>query len=218
MKRNSATKVAGVMAALTLATSCFAGGTLAKYVTSATGGDQARVAKFGVEITANGDAFATSYNGEGLNASSVTVKSDNDKLVAPGTSGSVTAATISGTPEVMVEVDRSAEVTLAGWEIDASDYYCPLTVSVDGTDVYGMNYTSMSEFEQAIEDTISKTQTYAPGTDLSTVSADMPTVSWKWAFEGSDGKQTDEKDTKLGNLSSAPTIQMNITTSVTQVD
>ena len=50
-----------LMLALVLITSCFVGGTFAKYVTSGSGTDSARVAKFGVTVTANGDVFAKEY-------------------------------------------------------------------------------------------------------------------------------------------------------------
>lgn len=57
-KTGKTMRVAGLLLALVLVTSCFVGGTFAKYVTSGTGTDSARVAKFGVEITANGTMFA----------------------------------------------------------------------------------------------------------------------------------------------------------------
>ena len=57
-------RVAGLLLALVLVTSCFVGGTFAKYVTSGGGTDHARVAKFGVTVKATGNdtMFATQYD------------------------------------------------------------------------------------------------------------------------------------------------------------
>lgn len=52
-------RVAGLLLALVLVTSCFVGGTFAKYVTSGHGNDSARAAKWGVVVNVEGDsAFA----------------------------------------------------------------------------------------------------------------------------------------------------------------
>ena len=52
-RKNHTLKLAGILLALVLVTSCFVGGTFAKYVTEGTGSDSARVAKFGVTVTAD---------------------------------------------------------------------------------------------------------------------------------------------------------------------
>lgn len=105
-------RVAGLLLALVLVTSCFVCGTFAKYVTSGTGSDSARVAKFGVEITANGTMFAKEYatddgTVEATIAKSV-VSSDDKNLVAPGTKGDMVSMTMTGTPEVAVNVKCEA--------------------------------------------------------------------------------------------------------------
>ena len=83
-------RVAGLLLALVLVTSCFVGGTFAKYVTSGDSTDSARVAKFGVTVKANGTVFAEEY--EDPAEKTVTVKSvgamtvggkDYKNLVAP---------------------------------------------------------------------------------------------------------------------------------------
>ena len=62
LKKNWMLRAAVLMLALVLITSCFVGGTFAKYVTSGIGGDVARVAKFGVTVTAtNNSMFKTTY-------------------------------------------------------------------------------------------------------------------------------------------------------------
>ena len=53
LKKNWTLRAAVLMLALVLITSCFVGGTFAKYVTSDNAADLARVAKWGVSITAH---------------------------------------------------------------------------------------------------------------------------------------------------------------------
>ena len=133
MKKNWTMRVALLIVALTLITSCFVGGTFAKYVTGASYEDTARVAKFGVLLTIDGDSgFAdkyatddTTYTGEYSVISAVV----NEKVVAPGTPAGLKTETsetevsqdnnraeatdenkaltfgISGTPEVAVRIN-----------------------------------------------------------------------------------------------------------------
>ena len=61
-KTGKTMRVAGLLLALVLVTSCFVGGTFAKYVTYGGGQDHARVAKFGVKVEATGDVFAKEYD------------------------------------------------------------------------------------------------------------------------------------------------------------
>lgn len=61
-KKHWTLRAAGLLFALVLITSCFVGGTFAKYVTSKSASDIARVARFGVKITAEDHtAFKTTY-------------------------------------------------------------------------------------------------------------------------------------------------------------
>ena len=83
-RKNHTLKLAGILLALVLVTSCFVGGTFAKYVTTGTGSDSARVAKFGVTVTANGTMFAKEYdtgteNVKGTIAKSVVSDGTDDK-------------------------------------------------------------------------------------------------------------------------------------------
>ena len=78
MKKNKAMRLGSVMLVLALLTTCAMSGTFAKYVTSVSGTDQARVAYWGLNsgssLTLN--LFSKTYD------SSVT---GSDKVVAPGT-------------------------------------------------------------------------------------------------------------------------------------
>ena len=205
MKKNRMMRVASALLVAVLLTTCAISGTFAKYVTSKESTDTARVAKFGVDLGVTVDgAFATEYDadvtvtdkdGAAIAKTVVASSTDQDNLVAPGTKGDLMAsATIAGTPEVAVNVKQEATLVLTGWEVNGT-YYCPLVITVDGTKFYGMDYTSAAEFIAAVEAALDSDVNYAPNTDLT----ESHSVTWAWAFEGTDGKQTDELDTALGN-------------------
>ena len=108
MKKNRFLKVACAMVILCLITTCAVSTTFAKYTTGGSASDEARVAKWGVEVTMDADpAFANEYS---KTTNVITVKSDNgdEVVVAPGTSSSEVAGglkfAITGTPEVAVDI------------------------------------------------------------------------------------------------------------------
>lgn len=108
MKKTNSMRVAVAMLALTLITSCFVGGTFAKYTTSASGVDSARVAKFGVVIDASKSAFLDKYETTDTEyTGQYTVQSAEvgENVVAPGTKGEIDLFSITGTPEVAVRID-----------------------------------------------------------------------------------------------------------------
>lgn len=226
-KKNTVFKLAGLLLVLVLVTSCFVGGTFAKYTTAATGSDSARVAKFGVAVTANGETFKTAYakddNTATITGNSV-VSSDDDKLVAPGTKGNMVSMTLSGKPEVAVKVTYKADVSITGnWvKNDSNDFYCPLTVKVNDTEIKGTEQTSANAFETAIKNAIDGySKEYDANTDLSGEGEDSVKVSWSWAF--STDEEGDTADTYLGDkaatdVSKAGKISLGITTTVTQID
>lgn len=109
MKKNKMMRLASAMMVLTLMSTSVISGTFAKYVTSDSATDTARVAKWGVTVTQTGDkeVFSTVYDDN----SNPTVASTVDKLVAPGTKNDTGLTfTINGTPEVKCRI----EVELAG--------------------------------------------------------------------------------------------------------
>lgn len=237
-KTGKTMRVAGLLLALVLVTSCFVGGTFAKYVTSGRGDDSARVAKFGVKITANGATFAREYATDdksvsGTIAQSV-VSSDDRKLVAPGTKGNMVSMTLTGTPEVAVRVQYTATLTLNGNWKDADDkFYCPLqfkipTYSAEDHDwvnvvVDGTKFDNAEALRREVENRINAfSATYEAGTPLNSLTAEnlkVPSVSWEWPFHHDDA--SDIKDTYLGDQAAegkAAEIQLTVVTTVTQVD
>lgn len=225
MKKTGFMRAALLLLVLTLITSCFVGGTFAKYTTSASGTDTARVAKFGVQIRANGGTFAKEYATDDTGVVGTIAKSvvsTNKKVVAPGTRGDMAKMTLSGTPEVAVRVGYTAHVTVSDWIVDGV-FYCPITIKVNGKDgnlvIHGLDYTDAGQFARAVENEIAAfSANYAAGTDLSTAGVTAPEVSWEWVYEANDGLQNNEMDTALGNAATPATITLEIETTVTQID
>ena len=234
-RKNHTLKLAGILLALVLVTSCFVGGTFAKYVTKGTGSDSARVAKFGVTVAANGSTFAEEYATDdgtvvGTIAKSVVSSQNKVKVVAPGTKGDMASMTLSGSPEVAVKVTYKATVNLGDKWVANGEYYCPLVITVNGDDINGLDYKTANDFATAVEAKINGyTKNYVANTNFGGDQAeeyknDSLKVSWKWNFEATNfakGNQTDEKDTILGNAAAegnAATIDLEVVTTVTQID
>lgn len=129
MRKNKAMRAAGGMLIATLLSTSIVSGTYAKYVTSDSGSDTARVAKFGVVVTADGNLFADTYkrtsntpgaSGDSTGANVLSVVSSAitgattdhngvdgiNKVVAPGTKNDEGLTfTVTGKPEVAVKVE-----------------------------------------------------------------------------------------------------------------
>lgn len=240
MRKNKMMRAASGILVATLMTTSIISGTFAKYTTSASASDDARVAKFGVVVTANGTMFADEYAKDDTSvaltaANSVSTSGGaGDAVIAPGTKGTLANATLSGKPEVAVHVDYAPTLTLTGWKDKANTgEYCPIVFTV-GTKTYGLtgmkdsNGTvvtnasdTVAKLKTAVEDAIKAySKDYAPNTDLSGINADYVKVSWEWAFD----KNNDEEDTALGDkaadtdTTNDSTVKLEIKTTVTQID
>jgi hypothetical protein len=117
MKKNKAMRLASMLFVLTLLTTCVISGTFAKYTTKDSASDTARVAKWGVNVTATGGLFSKNYLTStntkaaddattGISVQSSTADgADGKNLVAPGTKNDTGLTfSITGTPEVAVNV------------------------------------------------------------------------------------------------------------------
>ena len=219
MKKTKFMRAALLLLVLTLITSCFVGGTFAKYTTSSSGSDKARVAKWGVTVAPEGATFKNMYDSD---TSATVVGESSAKVVAPGTKGDMVKMTLRGKPEVKVKVTYNGEVSLNGWTIgDNNEFYCPLIIKINGTAVDTSKATDAALFVKAINDAIDGySKEYKAGDELDKKNDDSLAIAWEWPFANTDSstKQTDEKDTALGNLTTAPTITVKVTTTVTQVD
>jgi len=230
MKKNKFLRLASFMLIACLATCCAVGGTFAKYTTSGSATDSARVAKWGIvlEIEGNGAAFSTT---EGT-APNYTVKSsDTVKVVAPGTEGKLASYKFTGTPEVALNLKAVIDFELGDkWSVGGT-YYCPLVITVGTEEIKGMTFASVDLFEQAVEDEIAKlifgeavvddpdgtyAKDYVAGATLNQVGTAVE-INWAWDFYTSD--ENDVKDTALGDAAAAgnaPTINFSLVVTATQ--
>lgn len=133
MKKNKMLRLASALLILTLLTTSIIGGTFAKYVTTESGSDTARVAKFGVVATVSGDLFGSTYaavdNGNTIisysqNGGTVSANTEGVKVVAPGTENKAgLKLSAKGTPEVSTTVKfAQADSTNSDIYLKAGDY------------------------------------------------------------------------------------------------
>lgn len=246
-KKHWTLRAAGLLFALVLITSCFVGGTFAKYVTTGGGHESARVAKFGVTMSvANDKAFKQTYDTDNASISGTISKSveysgnGDENLVAPGTKGSEPVVlSIKGTPEVAVNVKIAAEghdVFLKAGE------YLDLTTAADSdkftlaTDYHPITYTLTKNgaatpvvkgnLNDIVDYLNKRSGNYPAKTDLTSAIGEYE-LSWEWKFEGGN----DQADTLLGTLAASgpnslgvnlenysPQVLLTLTATVTQID
>lgn len=240
MKKNVMMRLACFLLVAVLISTSAISGTYAKYVTKGSATDTARVAKFGVQVSANFDSlFTQGYEEAKLTSTDdygiASVWADTAVgVVAPGTTGALADFTISGQPEVDVLVSYKATVDLTGqWFDETGDFYCPLSIVIDHADeapivLSGLDYADADAFEKAIYDNVNTlTKKYEAGQNLYEARDDLD-ITWNWAFEGDPAaglvnKQTDVSDTFLGNWilnypTEAPFISVTVECTVTQID
>lgn len=225
MKKNKILRLASVMLMLCLITTCAISGTFAKYTTSGTATDSARVAKWGVtiDVSAQDALFATEYkNEEKIGTTDVgnglSVQATED-LVAPGTTGALVIK-LAGTPEVAVKVTYSATLELGeNWKGENGEFYCPIVFNINGTEIkQDATNDTAEKLENAVKTAIDAyTKDYAVGTNLSTVADAAPSISWTWAIGSASAD-----DTALGNAAAAgtaiPEIELSVDVTVTQIN
>lgn len=232
MKKTKFMRAALLLLVLTLITSCFVGGTFAKYTTSTTGSDSARVAYWGFDQGASTtiDLFDTTYtsdNGDTVKSSSA---DNNVNVIAPGTSKTSTFAfgytnnTAESITAPEVKYNFKVDVTTTGTttKLDANPSF-KWTLQ-KGTDT-AIKYQKLDELVAAIKylsGDASGTMTYKPGElPAAFTSADETyTIGWEWAFETAGEKmaEQDKTDTDMGNAANLDNVALTITITATQID
>lgn len=240
MKKNVMMRIASFLLIAVLISTSAISGTYAKYVTSGESSDDARVAKFGVKVSADYEAaFTRGYKLADVvsteNESEASVWADAEvDVVAPGTSGELADFVVTGQPEVDVAVTYEATLTLDKWTVTDDENYCPIVFTVNSDEYYIGASTKYGEIttvlglQNAVMNAIEEsTKTYDAGTNLADVVKNDLAVSWAWKFEGvnegGDGPaiQFDKKDTELGDKAAAgdaATIELAIKCTITQID
>jgi hypothetical protein len=232
MKKNTMMRVASALLVAVLLTTCAISGTFAKYVTSATGSDEARVARWG--FTSDGtlafdELFITAYDSGKVSAST--------DVIAPGTFNSDTFSFeyLNGTEKP--EVSYSFTVDTTGSEIAANIKNNKNIVwSLDGVEfAHDDTSTSWDKLIAAIKllsGEADGSADYTPG-NLPTGFGfnNEHTIKWEWKF--GDGSATlvydtdtdgvadmtqDQYDTMMGNKAALDEVKIVITITATQLD
>lgn len=203
-------------------------GTYAKYTSTFTGSDSARVAKWAFNIGGNTDMTQNTFTfdlfstindtvldddgnivaetdvakkGESINGTEIT-----DNLIAPGTRGSFKLA-LRNLSEVNAKYSLELTETNAG--------NVPIEYSLDGT-----NWITATAVDGVR--TIAFTGITNQALNMNATSDTEMTIQWRWAFEGADsanyqGTQTDATDTTLG-IGGTATVTVDAKVIVTQVE
>ena len=210
--KNKMMRLASCLLVAVLLTSSIVSGTFAKYVTSATSTDTARVARWGFDATTIDieDLFAATYNNVASN--------NGDDVIAPGTSGSSTIwfTTESGAaPEVAYEFKVSATTTaedgntiLSNKNIQWAFYKEDTTTPTYGT------------FEEMITAINAMSVDKVQAKTLPELSGKY-VIAWQWIF--ATDTEHDVIDTDMGNagsglLTELEKIDLTITITATQLD
>ena len=240
MRKNILMRIGSTTLVLTMITSYNISGTYAKYITSDSASDTARVAKFGVTVTATGSLFDKTYltgtntPGGSADESAVAVESTGrvHKVVAPGTKSSTTgiAFSVKGTSETDVKVLFNATSTKdiflkAGTNTDYTGKSANFTLA---NDYHPVVFTLKKGATTAKTGTITEIVTYlnsltqnsvTAGTNLSTTFGDY-TLTWKWAYGDTGITVTgdDQADTLLGRLADDSSLVADSTKFSTEID
>lgn len=204
MKKNKMMRVASVLLVAVLLTISAVSGTFAKYVTSDSGSDTARVAKFGVVASVSGDLFGAQYNavgaGNGITtwtvatAGTVNGGEASEMVVAPGTVGGTMSFSVTGTPEVSTTATFGLPLDKAGADtnfedtdivLKAGEYGIMKPVTVTLTDENKGQYYKLAAdgYTFSVNDATTTTQVYELVNGVNNTADYLPI---KWSTDGSD--------------------------------
>lgn len=229
MRKNKMMRTASGLLVATLLTTSIISGTFAKYTTTTSGTDTARVAVWGFEKDAIDtlDLFDNTYDNS-VNAN------DGDNVIAPGTTKTATFSIINA-KDIKPEVKYNFTVSVADSKIADSIKNNPNIVWKldDGTfgtwDALMSSILSLSGTTTTYE--AGKTESVTKEYNANTVPQEFATgkthtITWKWIFdEKATNKEestvnNDTNDTTMGNVAVTTDTEATIKISVTatQVD
>lgn len=216
MRKNKMMRAASGLLVAVLLTTCIISGTFAKYTSSATGNDTARVARWGFNDTTSillTDLFKTAYDKN--------VNGEAD-VIAPGTTNSADFAFKYSGGQNAPEVAYTLKIDTTGskcsedikkntnivWYLD--NEACTATENKTSWDVLLEKINALDgdeEYEAGeLPDAFNKTSNH--------------TVKWEWKFDKDQEGATDldTKDTEMGNKSDLDSVTLKISITAEQVD
>lgn len=237
MRKNKTMRAAALLLALTLITSCFVGGTFAKYTSSASASSQARVAYWGFNSTEETELGLFDFEDSGI--------IENDEgLIAPGSGNEVTLKLMAANDNNKApEVDYVLRVGLSGnppayaflgsatpdiddmdWPMGGVDGLLEWYITVGDTTT---TYKTWKEFTKGVGaldgagDHWSQGTVYQAGELPEILKGEEVKIGWKWPFENEyEGVSFDGHDTAAGNkaLTTYGKFDLKITVTVEQLD
>ena len=235
MKKNRMMRLASILLVCVLLTTSVISGTFAKYTTSDSGTDTARVAKWGFEANDNSIVLDELF----VNVYDSTVNGYAD-VVAPGTSKSVpfsfaydTASNGVTRPEVDYTFTVKAEKgTYSSYsQLDANPNFYWTLKGPGATEA--TKYNTVDALVEAINALDGQAGAEGKTWDAQTLPTDFygatPNgaatweIGWEWLFQNTTGTD-DEKlaqdvlDTQMGNADALDSVYITITITATQVD
>ena len=219
MKKNRMMRLASVLLVCVLLTTSVISGTFAKYTTSATGSDKARVAHWGftADATIELELFENVYtmgNSPAWATNSV-VSNDDADVIAPGTTGSDSFG---------FNFDDTAPEVAYTFEVSTAGSTCADSIKNNGNIIWSLDGVACANWDALIA-AIEALDGNAYGV-ANCVPNSMPagfenvgqvhTVSWEWVFETDDA--ANEVDTYMGNNNFTDKVELIITITATQVD
>lgn len=193
MKKNRMMRLAAFLLVCVLLTTSVISGTYAKYVSTTTDSDSARVAKwgFGTASIAFEDLFAASYT-------NVAAGTDELAIIAPGTAGEVTFAFVAtgSAPEVAYKIT-----------VDTNGSGIHTNIENNPNIVWQLDENDFGTWDEMLEDIAGLSQATVAANALpeNFGEGESHTISWKWIFdENATNKETntannDTMDTNMGN-------------------
>lgn len=218
MKKNVMMRLASVLLVCVLLSTSVISGTFAKYVTGATAGDTARVAKWGVTVSTSGTLFAEQYKdapiadvtdtGENITVQVYDAASVEQDVVAPGTKNDDGMTfEIKGTPEV----DTKIAIVLTAFEdiyLEADTYADPTMQGAPdftiGSDYHPIEFTLVHTTSGGVvtkTGTLETIKNYLEGLSDDRVDANIPLektfgtfkLTWAWKY-GTAAVNVDNKN------------------------
>lgn len=196
-------------------------GTYAKYTDSTTAGDEARVAKWGIDTTTTIELFNNSYISSDNPAKTDVESADGEKVVAPGTSGIYTFALGGMAPET----NYTLSVEDTGNTVDNIGKIVYYLKAVDTAPAANATFDSIgftdADKALSITDLIDKINAKYSNKVYAANSSDegVYVIGWKWAFENATDMTTnDTTDTNLGNKATLDTVKLDVKITATQTE
>lgn len=215
MKKNVMMRIAAVLLVCVLVTTCGISGTFAKYTSTYTGGDTARVAKWGFNTASI--EFESLFENSYTNVANGT---NDTAIIAPGTSGKVSFqfALVAGItkPEVAytfaVTTTGSSNATASNtnirWRLTTS---AEAPTDWSNTDTWDKLLADI----QALDGTEGENgKDYNVADALPTMIGQTYYIHWDWKFDNSN----DTDDNSLGNMSADQVVTLTVTITATQKD